>query len=712
MRPACFTARLRLFSVLLCAGIAACAPEGVRQAAAAMDGEGGPASPTRYLRQLSFDLRGAPPTVEEYRQVVDHGEVPASLVDGMLHDPRFIDRVKRWHADLLWPNMGGFELLPGGRLVVVPARGQGLGPDNINPEWLVQAMDRRTSEATCPPPGDPAHLTAASCCTAADPNHPSCCLVRNATYNPDDPACVAKSAALPAVFSYGVSVGDRALRGSNTYTGCDVDVPYPPPRVAATDRTWPHEASGRPYYVSPKNGQRRYYYDDRDVPLPYHSFRTCPNYCRAAAPTGPGGQWAREDFIAKSRTEGGVRVEGDGPGYACPAGYTEIENPCDNHDVDDRIQSRVELRREGWVLTRPYWAGGHWVKTCAYESQTRAVSLNRRIACKPGYFLDATCGCGPDGAWCSPFSSVVSRPSRTVSRLLSALNREPLELIASVVERNEDYATIFTTRRGLANGPLAFMNRYQTAQMGELEFSPSAPPEALPDIAVDDLTWREYQRGPEHNGILTTPVFLARFPTRRARINRFWTSFLCRPFGASSTPIPPPEDACHREPNLARRCGCSTCHSIIEPMGAAWGRWAERGTNYLDTANFPVFDPACSTCGGAWCPPRCKHYVTASRPGESVPSQGTLQSYLYRSSADLRRIDAGPCALIADALAVGEIQSCAASTAWQRLLNRPMSEREQADVLPALVHIFEAHGRNYRELVRAIVSSPAYRRID
>ncbi len=41
-----------------------------------------------------------------------------------------------------------------------------------------------------------------------------------------------------------------------------------------------------------------------------------------------------------------------------------------------------------------------------------------------------------------------------------------------------------------------------------------------------------------------------------------------------------------------------------------------------------------------------------------------------------------------------------------------MSEREQADVLPALVHIFEAHGRNYRELVRAIVSSPAYRRID
>jgi hypothetical protein len=76
-------------------------------------------------------------------------------------------------------------------------------------------MERRTEEPVCPPASDPAHLTAASCCTAAERNHPSCCRVRNARYNPDDPACVAKSAALPATFSYGVSLGDRQLRGGD-----------------------------------------------------------------------------------------------------------------------------------------------------------------------------------------------------------------------------------------------------------------------------------------------------------------------------------------------------------------------------------------------------------------------------------------------------------------------------------------------------------------
>ena len=68
--------------------------------------------------------------------------------------------------------------------------------------------------------------------------------------------------------------------------------------------------------------------------------------------------------------------------------------------------------------------------------------------------------------------------------------------------------------------------------------------------------------------------------------------------------------------------------------------------------------------------------------------------------------------IIADTLASGELQSCTARTAWARLLNRPMSADEQRRVLPALVRDFEASGRSYRALVRAIVTSPAYRRID
>ncbi len=670
-----------------------------------------PATPTRYLRQLSMDLRGAPPTVEEYREVLSAGDVTDAMIDRMLRDARFLERVKRWHSDLLWPNMGGFELWVGARLVVVPERGQGLNAYNINPEWLIETMDRRTDEATCPPAGSLAHLTAASCCTAASPNHPACCLVRNARYNPDDPACVAKSAALPATFAYGVSVGDRQLRGGDTYLGCDVDVEYPPPRVAASDARWPHEPSGRPYYASPKNGQRRYYYDDREVPLPYHSFATCPNYCRAARPTGPGGTWARTDYAAKTRVVGGVTVNGDGPGYACPTGFVEVDNPCDNV-VETRMQSLVEIRREGWRLTRPWWASNHLVKTCAYQTQERAESVTRRIACRPGLYVDSSCGCGPQGMWCAPFTGEPARPSKTLMTLLQSLNREPLEIVASVVGRDEDYAAIFTTRRGMANGSLAFMNRYQAEQMGELEFSASAPPESLPDIPVTDETWHEYERGPQHSGVLTTPLFLARFPTLRSRINRFRSAFLCRPFAPGTDPPPPPESTCHSESNLARRCGCQYCHASIEPLGAAWGRWAERGTRYLDPATFPSFDPACAACQGNACPQRCRHYMTTPLDGDSVPFLGVLQAYLYRTDEEVRRIEVGPRTLVTDTLASSELQSCTARTTWARLLNRPMSDTESERVLPTLLRDFEAHGRSYRSLVRAIVTSPAYRRVD
>lgn len=703
--------------VALVASLLACAPgddrEAVRATTAAITScEGAPASPVRYLRQLSFDLRGAPPTRAEYREVAARGDVPEAMIDGFLRDPRFLERVKRWHADLLWPNVGGFQLRLGANLVVV------VGPHLLsartaNPERIIEMLDRRTDEATCPPPGDPAHLTAASCCTAADPNHPACCLVRRATYDPADPACVARSMAMPATFNHGNGGGDGALRGRDNYLGCDSFLEYPPARVALSDARWHPDRDGRPTYVAPRSGATRHYYDERDIPLPYDDAAHCPGYCRATIGTGPGGAFTRTDYAPKTRRDAqGTTVEGDGPGFECPAGMIEVENPCDNAVSTTRLESRVQIRQEGFRLTQPWWAGGRWIKTCAYEAQERERSLDHDLPCNLGRFLDRSCGCGPEGRYCAPFTGDYTHPSRAVADVRDAINREPLEIVASVVSRDEDYATVFTTRRGVANGPLAFMNRYQTSRMGELEFTPSAAPEALPDVPVSDAAWHEYQRSPEHSGVLTTPAFLARFATRRARVDRFLTAFLCRPFVPRAGPLPDPADACNREPNLARRCGCSECHAVIEPFGAAWGRWGERGTAYLAPDLFRRFDAQCALCVGVQCPDRCRHYVTNAAPGDADPLAGTLQSYLDRTDAELCRIDQGPRTLVADGLTTGELQSCTARTLWERLLNRPMSEVEGGSVLPALVRDFEANGRSYRALVRAVVTSAAYRRID
>ena len=89
-----------------------------------------------------------------------------------------------------------------------------------------------------------------------------------------------------------------------------------------------------------------------------------------------------------------------------------------------------------------------------------------------------------------------------------------------------------------------------------------------------------------------------------------------------------------------------------------------------------------------------------------------MEGYAGRSANDLCRIDEGPRALVRAALADGSLQSCAARTAWERLLNRPMRDAEVQTVLPALAGEFEASGRSYRALIRAVVRAPAYRRLD
>jgi hypothetical protein len=65
---------------------------------------------TRYLRQLSLDLRGRPPSTEELARVEAEGRVPDELIDAMLNSREFVQRVKDWHAELLWPTLDGFRI--------------------------------------------------------------------------------------------------------------------------------------------------------------------------------------------------------------------------------------------------------------------------------------------------------------------------------------------------------------------------------------------------------------------------------------------------------------------------------------------------------------------------------------------------------------------------------------------------------------------------
>ena len=57
---------------------------------------------TRYLRAVAFDLLGRPPTLEEYAQIEDGGDLPETLLDQWLASEDFADRIVKLHNGLFW----------------------------------------------------------------------------------------------------------------------------------------------------------------------------------------------------------------------------------------------------------------------------------------------------------------------------------------------------------------------------------------------------------------------------------------------------------------------------------------------------------------------------------------------------------------------------------------------------------------------------------
>lgn len=68
---------------------------------------------TAWLRALSFDLRGGPPSIEDNVRVdnaVDKDVEVAAVVDEWLASPEFAARVVRHHREHLWPNLDTVDL--------------------------------------------------------------------------------------------------------------------------------------------------------------------------------------------------------------------------------------------------------------------------------------------------------------------------------------------------------------------------------------------------------------------------------------------------------------------------------------------------------------------------------------------------------------------------------------------------------------------------
>ena len=624
----------------------------------------------RRLRQLYLDLLGRPPNLDEYRFTQAKGDILEEDVRELMGREEFFTRLKGYHRALLRSNISNSIFANGDTRL--QATTDGLKPLEIrgNPSSPLRgrngaACDHFISQDSCNALSEDPHAEPATkqCRDALGVPLPV-----SFDYSTDNYSCTRLDAPDSGISDCTSAVATGALPDKQLYF-CDMR------RVGTAATLAPHLCL--PQGNNPVTAAMTE--EVLDGAGRIIAFRN---------PSAPPGQLARLDRCTLDlQLTGGVRGR-----YAPQKG-------C--------------VQKEGVVtVAAPYWeTSAPTVTMCAIEAQTRDVNPWTMESCESTRFLsDRACGCGVGARRCESGSGAIHNAR------ITALNEEPLQLVDSVLRRDENYFNILTTRRGFVNGTLSQLFR-QTQSPTVWQVTSPTQPSLVPDVPLAQAdTWVEYTRDEQAAGVLTTGAWLYRFPTQRSRVNQFWGAFLCKHFAPpAGAAVPPPEDSCNRDNNLATRCGCSYCHATVEPVGAHWGRFGERNAQYLEPSIFPKVSAKCRDCalaGNTTCDNECGNYVMQAFDGEGAQSLGLLRTYLYRTPEEEPNIVGGPRLLVERMMQTGDLERCAVQNAWTHLLGRPMTTEEERLYLPGLVDQFAMSNHNFKHLMLRIVATDAYRRVD
>ena len=392
--------------------------------------------------------------------------------------------------------------------------------------------------------------------------------------------------------------------------------------------------------------------------------------------------------------------------------------------------------QEGYVMVEPWWAPGTRIKVCGFDAQTSeqapvcpgpaerypfvapsceqvqafATALQTpfggtQVACNSVFGLFAPeCGCGPNLRYC--------QTTETLPALRNAMLEQELRVVERVVREDRPYHQVLTDKVVEMNGPLAHYLRYQSAMGFDMYGEPdaSSPVADVPSDRADQ--WVRVTRGGRHSGVLTTPGYLLRFASNRGRAHRFYNAFECSSFIPAGA-LPSPLEACSQRQDLTQRCGCDSCHKSLEPMAAAWGRFAEFGFAPIDDRRFP------SRAGASCMQPfssaeqlfRCIRFYESDPVGDEVPFVGYLNPYVFRTPAEAAIIDEGPAAVARQAIDRGTFATCTVRRMWTHFMRRAPTPEEETTIVPALRDEFVAGGYVLRELIADLVRHPAYRRL-
>jgi hypothetical protein len=349
------------------------------------------------------------------------------------------------------------------------------------------------------------------------------------------------------------------------------------------------------------------------------------------------------------------------------------------------------------------------------DSGFAKAQRGRAVSCLTGtgFASSVDCGCGIGLERCMPSTGFQNEPAAFVLPTHTPLGldapfeatpqppaawarlwwgEEARRFLDRIFVEDRDFREVLTGRASIVNGPLAQFYRFMASSTccgqdpGEVEPEPLVEPSAVPSALIpqDTATWLPIaDRGPHASGLLTMPIFLTKYGSRRARAHVVYSAFLCKDFVADTVKLEP-----STEPDLTKRPGCATCHTKLEPMAAYFTRILESDWTYLPAARFPL----AQQCKGGGCTRLYDPAFNKLRGAYAAPSHAEV----------------GPAGLANEIVSAPEFAPCVVSNVAQSLLGRPLAAEDDA-WKTQLVKTFVDGGYRMRALVRAIVTSPRYR---
>jgi hypothetical protein len=149
-----------------------------------------------------------------------------------------------------------------------------------------------------------------------------------------------------------------------------------------------------------------------------------------------------------------------------------------------------------------------------------------------------------------------------------SLAREPLELIAHVIRTERPFTEILTANYTMANG----YSQLSLVGLPDIPLGIGENPESFREVQIPGIP---------HAGILTSAMFLNRFPTSDTNINRhrsrmtywFFLDIDINQFG--SRPVDASADF-GENPTL-NNPDCTVCHTTMDPVAGLYMDWNESG---------------------------------------------------------------------------------------------------------------------------------------